>query len=252
MTKNIVDGYAHLAAPIANREVGSRRRRHHTRTESAGGESPMGELIADSQLEATRASDAGGSIVAFMNPGGIRADIPFASGAPGVGNGIVTYGEIFKVQPFGDNLVSMTLTGAQIKTLLEEQFKGCALDAPTTDTAAPSDDRMLQVSEGFTYAWSATGAAGKKVDSSSIKINGVTIAPSAKYRVTVNSYLAEGGDQFLRTEERGAERLGGPLDLDAMRRNNPSRRISHTESVSILRLILGLAARHPTPPSLDD
>jgi 5'-nucleotidase len=74
---------------------------------------------------------------------------------------------------------------------------------------------MLQVSEGFTYTWSATGSACNKVDSGSIKINGVTVAPSAKYRITVNSYLAEGGDQFYVLRE-GAERLGGPLDLDAM------------------------------------
>jgi 5'-nucleotidase len=109
----------------------------------------------------------------------------------------------------------MSLTGTQIETLLEEQFEGCALGSPTGDTAAPSNDRLLQVSEGFTYTWSPAGAECNKVDSSSIKINGVAVAPSVKYRVTVNSFLADGGDQFY-VLRKGTDRLGGPQDLDAM------------------------------------
>ena len=212
--KSIVDKYAALAAPIANREVGSVAA-DITRMRSAAGESSLGDLIADAQLEATSASDSGSAVVAFMNEGGIRAELPFASGVAGVGNGNVTYGELFTVQPFGNSLVTMSLTGAQIKTLLEEQFTGCALDSPTGDTAAPSADRLLQVSEGFIYTWSRAGAECNKVDSSSIKINGVMIAPSAKYRVTVNSFLADGGDQFY-VLRKGTDRLGGPQDLDAM------------------------------------
>ena len=192
--KNIVDKYAALAAPIANQPVGSVTA-DFTRKPDAAGESSLGDLIADSQLEATSAPDSGGAVVAFMNPGGIRTDLPFASGIAGVANGNVTYGEIFTVQPFGNSLVTMSLTGTQIKTLLEEQFKGCSLGFPAGDNAPRSNNTVLQVSEGFTYTWSPAGAECNKVDPSSIKINGVMVIPSSKYRVTVNSFLADGGDQ---------------------------------------------------------
>jgi 5'-nucleotidase len=109
----------------------------------------------------------------------------------------------------------MTLTGAQIKTMLEEQFKGCALESPGDGVSAPSTDRILQVSEGFTYTWSLDGAVCNKVDSSSMKINGTRVDPSAKYRVTVNNYLSDGGDQ-LSVLKQGTDLLGGPLDLDAL------------------------------------
>jgi 5'-nucleotidase len=212
--KSIVDKYAALAAPVANRKVGTVAA-DITRTPSSAGESSLGDLIADSQLEATSPFDSGGAVVAFMNRGGIRTDLPFASLTAGVENGNVTYGELFSVQPFGNSLVTMSLTGTQIKMLLEEQFKGCALDSPTGDHSAPSDDRLLQVSEGFTYTWSPAGAQCNKVDSSSIKINNVVVTPSAKYRVTVNSFLADGGDQFY-VLRKGTGRLGGSQDLDAM------------------------------------
>jgi 5'-nucleotidase len=211
--KTIVDKYAALAAPIANRQVGSIAA-DITRANDTAGENPLGDLIADSQLEATSAVDSGGAVVAFMNDGGIRANLPFASGMAGVQQGEVTYGELFTIQPFGNSLVTMNLTGAQIKTLLEEQFEGCALDLPTGDSPPPHD-RFLQVSEGFTYTWTSTSAECNKVDPRSIKINGVVIAPTAKYRVTVNSFLADGGDQMY-VLKKGTDRLGGPLDLDAM------------------------------------
>ena len=212
--KKIVDAYTALAAPIANRKVGSIRA-DLTRDQNAAGESLMGELIADSQMEATSAPGAGGAVVSFMNPGGIRADIPFAFGAPGLGNGAVTFSEIYNVQPFGDTLVTMTLTGTQIKTLLEEQFKGCALGAQSPDAVAPSINRMLQVSTGFSYTWHATGAACNKVDAASMKLNDARIAPAATYRVTVNSFIADGGDQFYVLRD-GVHRLGGPIDIEAM------------------------------------
>ncbi len=181
----IVDGYAALAAPIVNRVVGSAAG-VFTKAAAPGGESTMGDLIADAELEATSAAGNGGAQVAFTNPGGIRA---------GLDAGKVTYGELFTAQPFGNNLVTMTLTGAQIKTMLEEQFKGCGLGAPEGE-ALPTIDRILQPSEGFSYTWSKSGAACDKVDAGSIKIGGSVVSASAKYRVTVNNLLADGGEEL--------------------------------------------------------
>lgn len=212
--QNIVDRYAALAAPIANRVVGMITA-DITKTTNSAGEGVMGELIADAQLEATRAAASGGAVAAFMNEGGVRTDIPFASGSPGVKKGDVTYNELFTVQPFGNSLVTMTLTGAQLKTLLEEQFKGCSLDAPPNEMAAPTIDRFLQVSKGFTFSWSAAASPCNKVHSGSIKIDGVTVSPSAKYRLTVNSFMADGGDQFW-VLQKGTDRIGGPQDIDAL------------------------------------
>jgi 5'-nucleotidase len=212
--KSIADKYASLAAPVANRKVGSVSA-DITKMRNAAGESALGDLIADADLEATSPPGSGGAVVAFMNEGGIRTDIAFASGTPGVANGDVTHGELFTVEPFGNTLLTMTLTGAQIKDLLEEQFKGCALDSPTGDKDAPPYDRFLQVSQGFTYTWNSAGEKCNKVDSGSIKINGTVVAPSAKYRVTVNNFIADGGDQdYVLT--KGTDRLGGPQDLDAL------------------------------------
>ena len=164
----------------------------------------MGDVIADAQWAATADPAVGGAVVALMNPGGLRADLTYApSGSEG--DGQVTYGEAFTVQPFGNSLVTMTLTGAQLKTVLEQQFQGCG----TQDR-----NRILQVSAGLTYAWSRSAPACGKVDLASITIKGVAIEPQATYRVTVNSFLADGGDHFLALRE-GTERLGGAQDLDA-------------------------------------
>jgi 5'-nucleotidase len=208
--KGIVDRYAALAAPIASRVVGSITA-DITSTTDTGGESPLGHLIADAQLEATRDS---GAVVAFTNSGGIRADLAYPSGATGAGERRVTYGELFTIQPFQQNLVTMTLTGAQLKTLLEEQFQGCALDFPP-GISPPRFNQVLQVSEGFTYAWNPAGATCNRVDANSIKVNGVTIAPTRKYRVTVSSFLAEGGGKLYEFT-RGTERVDGAQDVDAL------------------------------------
>jgi 5'-nucleotidase len=207
--KGLVDRYAALAAPIASRVVGSITADITRNTLDASGETALGHLIADAQLEATRDS---GAVVAFTNSGGIRGDLLYSSGAAGERK--VTYGELFTIQPFQENLVSMTLTGAQLKTLLEEQFKGCALDFPP-GISTRRGDTILQVSEGFTYAWNSAGATCNKVDASSIKVNGVTIDPTRKYRVTASSYLAEGGDRLYEFTH-GMERVDGAQDVDAL------------------------------------
>jgi 5'-nucleotidase len=210
--QSIVARYNTLAAPIENRVVGSISD-EIPKPAVPSGESRMGDLIADAELEATSAPGSGGAVAAFMNEGGVRTGLPFASGAPGVPPGKVTYGELFAVQPFGNTLVTLTLTGAQIRTLLEEQFKGCALGAPAGHSS-PDTDRLLEVSDGFTYSWSQSAAPCHKVNPAGIKLNGVILAPSARYRITVNNLLAEGGADFYALKQ-ATHRLAGPADLDA-------------------------------------
>ena len=200
----LIAKYNVIAAPLANRVIGSITA-NITRTANAAGESALGDVIADAQLDATNDPGFGEAVVAFMNPGGIRADLTYAGSPAGEGDGNVTYGEMFTVQPFGNSMVTMSLTGAQIDTLLEQQFNGCG-----TQNA----NRILQVSAGFTYSWSASTPACSKVDPSTIMINGVVVDPAAIYRVTVNSFLADGGDNFLVLKE-GTDRLGGEVDTDA-------------------------------------
>jgi 5'-nucleotidase len=205
----IIDRYKALSDPLADRVVGSITA-DITRAPDAAGESALGDVIADSQLAATSSAGLGEATVAFMNPGGIRADLVYApSGTEAPGE--VTYEEIFTVQPFGNSLVTLTLTGAQIDTLLEQQFCGINATAP----------RVLQPSVGFAYSYAGAAvgspdcATANAVDPATIAIGGVAVDPAGTYRVTVNSFLASGGDGFLVLNE-GTDRLGGALDLDAV------------------------------------
>jgi 5'-nucleotidase len=193
----LIDKYSTLAAPLANTVIGNITA-DITRSNNAAGESALGDVIADAQLAATSEVGFGEAVVAFMNDGGIRENLIYlASGIEE--DGEVTYGEAFTVQPFGNSLVTMTLTGAQIDALLEQQFQGGI--------------SRLQVSNGFTYTWSASAPAGAKV--SAIAINGVPVEPTESYRVTVNSFLADGGDNYPILIQ-GTNRLGGDVDLDAL------------------------------------
>ncbi|MBA3376874.1 MAG: 5'-nucleotidase C-terminal domain-containing protein [Actinobacteria bacterium] len=200
----IVEKYKRLSAPLANRVIGSISS-DITRTQTLAGESALGDVIADSQLAATRDAAKGSAVIAFMNPGGIRTDLLASQISGGEQVGQVTYGEAFTVQPFGNSLVTMTLTGQQIDTLLEQQWSG-------GNAAAP---RILQVSNGFTYTWDATKPNTDRVNIADIRLNGQAISATASYRVTVNSFMAEGGDNFLVLRD-GTSRLGGEVDLDAL------------------------------------
>lgn len=194
-----------LAAPVANKVVGSITG-PITRSTGRDTESSLGDLIADAQLEATAKPADGGSVIALMNPGGVRADLTYPGSSAGEGDGKVTYGEAFTVQPFGNLLVSLNLTGAQIEKALEQQW--------TTQSDGSVRFLHLGVSTGLTYAWSASAPVGNKIDPATIKLHGTVLDPAASYRVTVNSFLADGGDGF--TELRnGTNRLGGGVDLDA-------------------------------------
>ena len=200
----MIDRYNLLSAPIANRIIGSITADITTAANTAG-ESALGDVIADAQLAATKDPATGGAVAAFMNPGGIRANLTYAQISGGEQPGEVTYGESFTVQPFGNNLVTLSLTGEQIDTLLEQQF----------NNPVSGQNRILQVSNGFNYTWNPAALAGSKVNPASITINGTPINPTATYRITVNSFLADGGDNFT-VLRSGTNRLGGAVDTDAL------------------------------------
>jgi len=200
-TKTLLDKYRVAVAPIANRIVGSISA-DITRTTNAAQETALGDVIADAQLAYTKAS--AGAQIAFMNPGGIRADLIYGNSAGGEAPGQVTYGEAFTVQPFNNLVTTQTFTGAQIKTVLEQQrFPG-----------ASATPLVLQVSEGFTYTYSPSAAAGSRV--SNMALNGTPIDDATTYRVTTNDFLANGGDSFPGFTV-GTNRVYAPgFDVDAL------------------------------------
>jgi 5'-nucleotidase len=171
-----------------------------------GVESAAGNLVADAQLWSTSAN---GAQIAFMNPGGVRSDLTFqASQTPSEGDGVVTFGEAFTFQPFGNTLKSFPMTGAQIVDVLEEQCQ-------------PPGDRPflhLGVSDGFTYDLAKTIEAGSctSVTISNVVLNGELLDPTAMYNVTVNSFLSTGGDNFDTFDTITAPKLDGGLDLEAL------------------------------------
>ena len=161
---------------------------------NSAGESPLGQVIADAQLAATRGA---GAQVALMNPGGIRAALPQPA------DGQLRYEDLFSVQPFYNNLVTLTLTGAQLLQVLEQQWAG------RTDGG-----RVLHVSQGLAYSWDSTRPVGQRVVPGSVVLNGQPLDPSANYRVAVNSFLAAGGDNFSVFKQARAPRTG-MMDVDA-------------------------------------
>jgi len=164
-----------------------------SRRMNADGESPLGQLIADAHLAATAPA---GAVVAFMNPGGIRASLEGGDG------GRVSYADVYSVYPFGNTLVTVTLSGAQILGLLERQWQ------------AP-EQSVLQVSRGFTYAWDPALPAGSRIVPGSVVIHGQPMRLDASYRVTVNSFLAGGGDGLAVLRE-GSDRVNGADAREAL------------------------------------
>ena len=192
----LLEAYDRLAAPIANRRAGLVADTL-SRVPKPTGESTLGDVIADAQLAATQAGKDGGAVIALTNPGGIRADIEKKS------DGTVTYADVFASQPFRNQLVTVTLTGAAIKAALEQQW---------SDEKRP---RILQISKGFSYSWDSTRPSGAHIDAASMKLDGAPIEPEKTYRVTINNYLALGGDGFVAFKQ-GANAQLGPYDNDAL------------------------------------
>ncbi|WP_406382905.1 bifunctional metallophosphatase/5'-nucleotidase [Streptomyces sp. NBC_01618] len=190
-----------LAAPIANRPQGYITADIEGRSSKAP-EKPLGNLIADAQLEGLAPADKGGAVVAFMNPGGIRADLVYkATGSEG--DGVVTYGESFTVQPFTNMMNVVDLTGAQLITALQQQVSG-------SNEASP---KILQISKGLTYTLDMTKTGAARVVTDTIKLNGAAIDPAKTYRVAMNEFLAGGGDGFAALGA-GTNKLVGASDLD--------------------------------------
>jgi 5'-nucleotidase len=194
----LIADYRELLGPIASAVVGETSaavtRAQEPLLGAQLGESALGNLIADAQLAAT--DDEEGAVAAFMNPGGVRADLPA---------GPVTFEAAFTVQPFNNLLTTLDLTGAQLDCLLEQQFVA-------TRTLAPS--------AGVTYTVAAAGVPGTAADPcagtlvNDLAIDGVAVDPAATYRITVNSFLAGGGDGFSVLTE-GTDVVVGGTDIDA-------------------------------------
>ncbi|MGR0221248.1 bifunctional metallophosphatase/5'-nucleotidase [Agromyces sp. ZXT2-6] len=164
--------------------------------ENRGGESTLGNFVADVQLWALNVDGTREVDITFMNPGGLRADLA---------SGVVTYAEAAAVQPFANTLVSMDLTGAQIKSVLEEQWQPASASRPFL---------KLGVNSEFTYTYDPTAAAGSHI--TEMRLNGELIDPAATYSVGVNSFLASGGDNFFTLDDGANKSDSGKIDLESM------------------------------------
>lgn len=190
--KALVDRYAAAVAPVGNRVIG-----HLTATarkNEEDGESPAADLVADSMLAATK----GDAQIALVNSTGVRVDLP---------GGDVRYKDAFAMMPFGNNLVVMTLTGAQLKAALEQQY-AVPLRPKATKPA------VLAPSAGFTYAVDLKKPEGSRV--SDMRLNGTLVGPDGRYRVALNNYLASGGDGISAFTAGSDVTDRGIIDLDAL------------------------------------
>ena len=187
-----------LAAPIAARPVGYIA----GDIDTGGTESPLGDLIADAQLAHAKSLDPKADL-ALMNPGGIRAPLTYAASGS-EGDGVVTYGKAYTVQPFANTVNLVDLTGAQLITALQQQVSAANEASPV----------ILQVSSGLTYTLDLTKSGAARVVTDSIRLNGSAIDPAATYRVAMNSFLAGGGDGFAELG-KGTNVLVGSDDLAA-------------------------------------
>jgi 5'-nucleotidase len=213
--RTLVADYAVAVAPLANQVIGAIAA-PLTNAPGPSGEEPAGDLIADSEFAATSPAQLGGAVIAFVNAGGVRP--PGFDVAEATYPHNVTYQEAFAVRPFGNSLVTMTLTASEIKDLLEQQFPGC-----NGQTA----NRILQVSSGLHVDWSVSAAPCQKIVNVTLLTpanddpidwivdHGVVQHPTKLYRITVDNYLASGGENFS-VLQQGTNQIGGPQDIDAL------------------------------------
>jgi 5'-nucleotidase len=191
--KQLVSTYETLVRPLAQRKVTTLAAPLTARVDENSNESPMGQVIADAQLFATREQ---GAQLAMMNPGGVRGSLG------GEGKLDVVYEDVFSVQPFYNQLVTMTLTGAQLVQLLEQPLR----------SARP---RPLFISRSFSYTWDSRLPPGQRVLVDSLRLNGQPVKPEQRVRVTVNNFIADGGDD-MSVLRQGQDRKPGPVDVDAL------------------------------------
>ncbi|MET3769730.1 2',3'-cyclic-nucleotide 2'-phosphodiesterase (5'-nucleotidase family) [Marisediminicola sp. UYEF4] len=205
----IVSDAVEVASVLGSVKVGDitadfNRARRTDGQENRGGESTLSNFVADVQLWATQSASAE---IALMNPGGLRANLTYAAdpATAGDADGLVTFSEAAGVQPFANTLVAMDLTSEQLKAVLEEQWQPAGSGRPFL---------KLGLSESLTYAYDPTAAAGSHI--TAMYVNGVLVQPGESYRVTVNSFLAGGGDNFF-TLASGTNRADtGRIDLQSM------------------------------------
>jgi 5'-nucleotidase len=188
-----VASWAEAIAPLADRTVGYISAPLTRRTSDAG-ETTLGSAVADAQLAATAAPNEGEAQIAFVNTGGLRADLASPDGR-------VSHEQTFAVHPFGNRLVTLSLSGSQIDELLETQWQGAG--------------SLLQVSAGFRYLWSVSAPTGARIAPSDLLLDGEPLLPDSYYRVTVSDFLADGGDGYA-VLLQGRDRVPGMLDIEAL------------------------------------
>ncbi|MET1111712.1 MAG: bifunctional metallophosphatase/5'-nucleotidase [Allosphingosinicella sp.] len=194
----LVERYAKAAEPIAARPIGLLGG-PALRESNGHGEQVLGNLIADAQLAATKSAAQGGARIAFMNSGGIRADlVPAADGG-------ISFGQLFAAQPFANLLVVKSLTGRQLRALLEQQF------ASGSNTA--QDPYILSPSHNVRFAYDLAKPEGRRIVL--LTVDGQPVRDESVYRVAMNSFLASGGDNFTIFRE-GTDPTGGMQDVDAL------------------------------------
>jgi len=213
--QQIVAGYGNLVSGLTSQVVAQITADVPTAPNLKTCEKVGGDMIADGQLQATAPAAQGGAQIAFINAGGVRGS-GFSFAAHG---GNVTFGDAFTLQPFGNSLVTLTLTAADLKTALEQQFSGCLGQTLGTN-------RVMDPSASFAYSWDASKACGSKVQSAAlvdaqgavtdqIVQAGVVLNPTRSYRINVNNFLAGGGDGFS-TFLKATSQLGGAQDIDSL------------------------------------
>jgi 5'-nucleotidase len=205
----ILDKYTTLSAPLANKVIGRisadiRSARDTPSGQNSAGEQPMGDVIADAMLENTTPTDFGGAKAAFMNSGGVRGGLLFDQISGGEQPGEVTYAEAFTVQPFGNTVVVKTCTGQQIYDVLNQQF----------NNPAAGSNRIMLPSGNVRYQWTTVG--GPHIVDGTVSFDGGTtfIDKAASYRVSMNNFMADGGDNYT-VFKSCTQPLGGAVDLDA-------------------------------------
>jgi 5'-nucleotidase len=198
----ILEKYQPREKAVADRAEGSITASIDRRGDESGSkESALGDVVADAQLAATQTADQGGAVVAFMNSGGLRADLVARDAAQGPSP--VSFGDLYVVQPFGNHLTVATMTGAMIRELLEQQFH------------ADGSATILQVSDGFSYKYRLHAEQGQHVLPGSIMLRGHPVADSDVLRIEASDFLMGGGDGLTAFRD-AKDKLLGPADIDAL------------------------------------
>lgn len=200
----LIDHYRPYYAALGSRVVGTIAA-EITRLPNKAGESALGDVVADAFLEATSDAAGGGAVAAFINSGGVRADLTGVGRAAPNGPREVTYAQVFEVQPFGNRAIVKTLTGDAILRALEQQF----------DNPGEGRQTILQVSNGVSYSYDLGRSKGQRIDPASFMIAGHPLDSAARYRVVFTDFVWNGGDGFSRLQE-GTDPLAGDLDVDVL------------------------------------